>query len=104
MRVFVSVIPTLRAALFDKRHVGRQECAADILGQFEILFPVAGIVVVHKDAANPTRATPVRDKEILVGPFLEFRVVVFPMWIKVLFLRRVEMRSIFGVFDARVQV
>ena len=72
--VFVRIGPILHAALFYQRQIGGQESFADVLGQGKVRFPIIGAAVIHKDAANPTGAATVGDKEILIRPCLQLGV------------------------------
>jgi NAD(P)-dependent dehydrogenase (short-subunit alcohol dehydrogenase family) len=87
----------------DQRHEGRQEGAADVLGEGEIGLPVAGVEIVIEDAADAARA-PVRDVEILVRPGLEARVVGGAVGSQMGLQHGVEMRGVLVVLDAGVEV
>jgi hypothetical protein len=54
LRILVGLGPGLHPVrVFDQRHEGRQEGAADILGQREIGLPVAGVVSSMKMPPTP---------------------------------------------------
>ena len=104
LHVLVGFRPRLGAAPFHQRQIGRQEGPADILNQGEILRPIARVVIVQKDATHAARTAAMRDKEILIRPCLEARVMRFSVRVQMGFLQIVEMGRILGIFDAGVQV
>ena len=87
LRVLVGLCPGHRAPLLNKRKVGGQERATDVLGQCKIRRPIARVPIIHKDAADAPRAAPMRDIEIPVGPRLELGVKRRIVRIEVGFLR-----------------
>src|SRR3954468_17847762 len=56
-----------------------EECQPHVTGKREICVPIAVIEVVEKDAARSPRLIAVRQKEVLVAPLLESRIVTCVM-------------------------
>ena len=91
-------------ALLDQGHKGGQKGAAYVLGQCKICRPVAGVQIIIENTPHAPRSAPVRDKEILIRPSLEFGVLGNVMRITSHLHLALNMRGVFGILDARVQI